>query len=233
MKVTTDGCLFGAWASQKVGSRESIGGGGQNMKVGRVLDIGTGTGLLSLMLSQKKPALKIDAIEIDAEAAKQAKENVDESPWKDRISIVHGDAKTFISPYQYDCIISNPPFYEKELKSENSQKNLAYHSDELLLDALLQVIKTNLAPGGSFFLLLPFKRDAEIKELLLQHDCHIMELCFVRQSTAHSYFRIMLMATFSAEAPVETIINEIAIKDGGDKYTQEFIGLLEEYYLYL
>jgi tRNA1Val (adenine37-N6)-methyltransferase len=232
MKVTTDGCLFGGWASERVGSQQS-GVVSRDTKIGKLLDIGTGTGLLSLMLAQQNPGITIDAIEIDKEAARQAKQNADESPWKDRINIIHADAKTFISPIKYDCIISNPPFYEKELKSENNQKNLAYHSDELSLSELLKVIKNNLAPGGSFFLLLPFKRDAEIKDLLLEHDCRIIELCFVRQSSAHGYFRIMLMATFSKGVSVETAISEITIKDSGDKYTPEFIKLLEDYYLYL
>jgi tRNA1Val (adenine37-N6)-methyltransferase len=232
MKVTTDGCLFGAWAADAVGSL-ACRQAGQITTVEKVLDIGTGTGLLSLMLAQKDPALIIDAIEIDREAAIQAKQNVDASPWKDRVNIIHADAKTFIFPVKYDCIISNPPFYEKELRSEDNQKNMAYHSDELSLKELLGVIKENLAPGGVFFLLLPLKRDVEIKALLLEHDYHIQQISFVRQSTGHEFFRIMLAGEFKTGMNTETLMDEIAIKDQQQQYTPAFINLLKDYYLYL
>jgi tRNA1Val (adenine37-N6)-methyltransferase len=102
MKVTTDGCLFGAWIAKQVD--------GNKLAVDNILDIGTGTGLLSLMIAQQSPA-KIDAIEIDKETYEQAKENVAASPWAERINIIHGDAKQLPASQQYDVIVSNPPFY--------------------------------------------------------------------------------------------------------------------------
>jgi len=124
MKVTTDACLFGSLLPTS-----SRGGGIRN-----VLDIGTGTGLLSLMYAQKNHNARIDAIEIDEDAYQQAKENITASPWADRIEIFRGDAKEFNFPIQYDIIISNPPFYEKELMSDDAKKNIASHNEGLLLN---------------------------------------------------------------------------------------------------
>jgi tRNA1Val (adenine37-N6)-methyltransferase len=229
MKVTTDGCLFGAWVAERVGSSELR----VRSRTLKVLDIGTGTGLLALMLAQKNATANIDAIEIDQDAARQAEENIAASPWKDRIRVVQEDVRTFSSRDRYDFIISNPPFYENELRSDNNQKNIAHHSDELPLEELLKTIKKHLLPGGTFFLLLPFKRNNEIKELLFEHDYHIQQICFVRQSPTHSYFRIMVECVFSEAENAETIIDEISITGKEQAYTQEFTGLLKEYYLNL
>jgi tRNA1Val (adenine37-N6)-methyltransferase len=223
MKVTTDGCLFGAWVAEKVGSQES--------EVRTALDIGTGTGLLSLMLTQKNPGLYIDAIEIDKEAAEQAAENVAASPWADRIRVHYTNAKEFQSPVSYDLIISNPPFYENELKSGKSQKDIAHHSNELQIKELLDIIKNKLSPEGIFCLLLPFKRNAEAKILFNGAGLHITQMIFVRQSTAHNFFRIMLMGRITNDETFETIIDEIEIKNENNHYTPVFKNLLEEYYL--
>jgi tRNA1Val (adenine37-N6)-methyltransferase len=228
MKVTTDGCLFGAWVAEKVGTQES--------EVRTALDIGTGTGLLSLMLAQKNPNLLTDAIEIDKEAAEQAIENVASSSWKERTKVHHSDANKFQSDSLYDLIISNPPFYENELKSEKSQKNIAHHSDKLSLKELLTIIKNSISSDGIFCLLLPYKRNAEAKIMLNEAGLNITQLTFVRQSTSHDFFRIMILgkiATEATEEPIETMIDEISIKNDSGQYTPAFTNLLKEYYLHL
>jgi tRNA1Val (adenine37-N6)-methyltransferase len=242
MKVTTDGCLFGAWLSEEVRSWET-GDGSPVTPTGTVLDLGTGTGLLALMLAQKNPGLLMDAIEIDKEAAQQAKENVDTSPWGDRINVINGDAKTVRFNKKYDYIISNPPFYENELHSPDQQKNTAHHSGGLTLQDVLTIIKENLAPGGCFFLLLPFKRNDAIKELLVQNELSIAKMIFVRQSVNHDYFRVMLMGKYnrggaepqklSSDDNIETVIDDLAITDERGQYTPAFTALLQSYYLYL
>lgn len=226
MKVTTDGCLFGAWVAEKVVSSES--------GVNKILDIGTGTGLLSLMLAQKINT-SIDALEIDKDSFEQAIKNVKASAWKEKISVHHIDAKEFSGTHRYDLIISNPPFYENELKSENNQKNIAHHSDKLELSELMVTIKNNLAPDGIFCLLLPFKRNDEMKIILPRQGFTITQITYVRQSVIHDYFRIMLIGKFKTDETTNPIIDELSIKDDSPEhsYTPAFTALIKEYYLHL
>ncbi len=225
MKVTTDGCLFGAWVTTEVRCQMS--------EVRIVLDIGTGTGLLSLMLAQKKSDLVIDAIEIDSAAAMQALENVNASPWKDRIRIINADVKTFSAVEKYDLIISNPPFYEREIKSGVEKKNLAHHSEGLTLEELISAIKRNLKPEGLFFLMLPYKRNAEVRRLFKDSRLHIVKLIFVRQSVNHDYFRMMIQGKINGHPDEETELDEISIWNEKQEYTVEFVDLLKDYYFYL
>ena len=222
MKVTTDASLFGAWAAEEDESEKII--------TKNVLDIGTGTGLLSLMYAQKNFFATIDAIEIDEEAYSQAKENIATSPFAERINIVHDDAKKFAFSKKYDCIISNPPFYEKEIRTANEKKNIARHHSGLLLEELLAIIKANLSSSGIFYLLLPFKRNAEIKKILLKQDLFVSKIVFVKQSTKHGYFRMMIAGKLRDDH-TETLIEEISIRDDRQQYKEEFTQLLKGYYL--
>ncbi|HMK27010.1 MAG TPA: methyltransferase [Chitinophagaceae bacterium] len=247
MKVTTDASLFGAWVAERVRSRESIGrhrladgdagAGSQFSKTKTVLDIGTGTGLLSLMIAQKNE-LAIDALEIDQDSFEQATENIAASSWSGSIKIFHADARKFIFPSQYDIIISNPPFYEKELKGDDIKKNIAHHDEGLLLPELLSIIRENLEPGGTFYLLLPYKRNEEIKKLLTESELAIRQLVFVRQSTKHDFFRIMLEGKLYTQKNAEILIDEISIMDISpagtqNQYNPAFVSLLKNYYLHL
>jgi len=225
MKVTTDACLFGGWVAEEDKSEEVI--------AKNVLDVGTGTGLLSLMYAQKNPSSNIDAIEIDKDAYAQAKENVANSPFAEKINVFHDDIKRHAFSGKYDRIISNPPFYEKEIKAGDERKNIAHHRSGLLLEELMEVIKGNLAPLGSFYLLLPFKRNEEIKKILLKKELFVSKIVFAKQSPGHSYFRIMMEGKLNREGSAETLIEEIAIWDDQQQYTKEFKELLKDYYLHL
>ena len=225
MKVTTDGCLFGGWVAEEIKN--------EKLKIHKSLDIGTGTGLLSLILAQKNPAVTIHAIEIDKDAGKQARENIDASPWKDRIDILEGNVKDYSFPEKFDLIISNPPFYENELKSESQKKNIAHHSENLTLEELLSIIKKNLNRNGHFYLLLPTKRNEEISSFFIKNKLQISKMIFVRQSINHDYFRILLSGKHKQDELSEIELDEISICDEKQEYTKEFTELLKDYYLYL
>lgn len=231
MKVTTDACLFGAWVAEEVGSMRNEEGS-MKSEVRSILEVGTGTGLISLMVAQQHSSAHIDTIEIDSDAAEQARENISASPWNN-IEVIQADAREYPYSKKYDCIFSNPPFYEKELKGDNTQKNIAHHNEGLLLDELLSIIRHNLEPDGRFFLLLPYKRQENLKQLLLKHEMVLHQLVLVRQSVNHDYFRIMLEGQLNGTEVSSTMIEEIAVKDADDQYTAPFRDLLKDYYLKL
>jgi len=221
MKVTTDACLFGAWSAAAMSTQNAAGK--------TLLDIGTGTGLLSLMIRQKNN-LEIEAVEIDAAATAQAKENVTASPWPESMQVHQGDILNMGILKSYDYIISNPPFYEKELKSTDSKRNTAHHSHQLTLQALLSFIATHLKADGQFFLLLPYKRRNEVQALLQKNQLLIYTEAIVQQTPTHTPFRIMLQGGFE-QAACKT--NPIIIAESNQQYTPEFKTLLKDYYLYL
>lgn len=221
LKVSTDSCFFGAWIANKVES--------EKLKVKTVLDIGAGTGLLMLMLAQKCDAV-IDGIEIDAPSYNQAKENIEGSPWKERLHLFYGDVKHFSFQKQYDFIISNPPFYEGDLKSNAANRNIAMHDEGLKLDELLQLVDVNLTEDGSFAVLLPYTRTDQFIEDAIKKRFFLSERMNVKQSVNNSFFRSMLLFERKIGKPE---MKELSIKDETNQYTANFIELLKDYYLYL
>ncbi len=223
MKVTTDACLFGAWVAKD--AAES----GRQIKI--VLDIGAGTGLLALMFAQKNELASIDAVEVEQQAAIQGRENFESSPWKNRINLVDINIKDLATVHKYDTIFSNPPFYENELQSPDTRKNIAHHSGGLSLDELLAAMALRLEPGGVFYVLLPYKRNNEIASLFKKHALYIQEKILVSQSTKHDPFRIMLKGSNQESAEMRT--NQLSICDDQQQYTEGFTELLKDYYLKL
>lgn len=222
MKVTTDSCLFGAWTAFQC----------RDAMAPKVLDIGTGTGLLSLMFSQQINC-DIDAIEIEQNAFEQAAGNFNASPWNSNIRAIHADARSFVFERPYDIIISNPPFYENDLLSADSSKNKAHHDESLLLEELMTIIKTNLVHKGRFFIMLPSRRAQQIENICNEAALAITYKTMVRQSTRHDPFRIMLMGAHSSGNNEAPVADEIAVKDNADNYTPVFQQYLRDYYLYL
>ncbi|MFN2440499.1 MAG: tRNA1(Val) (adenine(37)-N6)-methyltransferase [Chitinophagaceae bacterium] len=220
MKVTTDGCLFGAWIAKKMSAKSWKG---KNM-----LDIGAGSGLLSLMIAQQNDIF-IDAVEIDVLTAGQALDNFSSSPFRNNFKIINSDILNFRQG-GYDCIISNPPFYEAELTSPAQQKNIAHHSIQLGWGELISVICQKLKDDGNFFLLLPFKRKKEMEILLEAHQLFINEIVIVQQSDQHLPFRCMIRGSKKTSA---LVCSELSICDDKKQYTQAFVQLLKDYYLYL
>jgi len=224
MKVCTDACLFGALITNY--SQSPVG----QLPTTNLLDIGTGTGLLSLMYAQKNVAVVIDAVEIDPAAALQARQNFEASNWKDRLRIINADVKDLGKEKKYDLIISNPPFFEDDLRSDDATKNVAKHDTSLTLQELLTVVSERLNINGSFAVLLPFHRVNYFENEALLHGLHAHRKILVRQTPEHDLFRGIM---FFSKDRAEQVITEMSIRrtDGG--YTADFIGLLKDYYLHL
>ena len=227
MKVCTDSCLFGAWIAYKIALSSSENS--SHIGPEKILDIGTGTGLISLMLAQKSTA-QIQAVEIEVNAFEQAKENFISSTWADRLKAIHSDIKEFNPAEKFDLIISNPPFFEHDLKSAAHHKNLAKHQDGLRLYDMLVSLENLLAKDGKFALLLPFHRCNEFILLAEKKGFFLEEKLLVKQTPKHDYFRSMLL--FSRKNK-DAGWDEIVIKNEEGFYSKEFQFLLKDYYLRL
>lgn len=221
MKVCTDSCLFGAWIAAEIEQKK--------INAETILDIGTGTGLLSLMLAQKTNE-GIDAVEIDKNAFEQATNNVTASPWHERIKVFHSNIKNWKAPMKYDLIISNPPFYENDLLPADEGKNISKHSAALSLEELIVITKNLLNENGTLAVLLPWHRTKSFENIALKYSLFIKEKMKVKQTTSHNYFRTMLIFK---KTKSETIETELTIKNSENKYSDEFKSLLKDYYLYL
>ncbi len=217
LKVCTDACLFGAWVAHQLTSNPPIS----------ILDIGTGTGLLSLQLAQKLPSAFIDAVELDPAAAMQATQNVAATTFN--IQVHNADIKNY-GGKKYQHIISNPPFFENDLKSEHALKNQAMHSTTLILQNLFTCVNDLLEPLGSFSVLLPFARANEVEGLAQSHGFTVMHKAAVQQTPNHTPFRVMYI--FSKTAFVTASETSIVIKEN-ESYTPAFTSYLKDYYLFL
>ena len=223
MKVCTDACLFGAWAAADV----------QIQTAKNILDIGSGTGLLSLMLAQQSAA-HITAIEIEDGAFEQTKTNFDLCPWKDRLNAIHSSIQTYASNNKqnlFDCIITNPPFYEGDLTSPDSTKNLAAHSTALPWDELVKSVANLLQENGAWYVLVPTLRAYTMQKLALNDGLQLSEECLMYNDAKHLPIRAMLKFVKQKEAVIQR--NKIIIKNTDQSYTAEFSNYLKEYYLHL
>lgn len=219
MKVCTDSCLFGAWLANKFQYK--------NFQASEVLDIGTGTGLLALMLAQKSTST-IDAVEISAAAHAQAAQNFAASTWHHRLHAIHADANNLPQNKKYDLVLSNPPFYEGDLQADDHHKNLARHHEGLSLKQLIAVTKTLLLSHGSFAVLLPFRRVDFFIDAASESGFHLQEKVLVRPSPSADFIRGMLLFSL---IPAALISHTITIRNGDNRYTTEFANLLNDYYL--
>ncbi len=219
MKVCTDSCLFGAWVARKLELKE--------IKAENILDIGCGTGLLSLMLAQKTTA-QIDAVEIDEDAFIQATENLFLTAWKQQINVYHSSIINYTSPKKYDLIICNPPFFEDQLKSAEVARNKAMHATTLTYLDLTISIKNSLAKDGNAAILLPHNMVEKFEKFLNAEQLFIGEKLNVAHSPQHPFFRSCLLISRNKKDLSET---SLAIKNAGADYSQEFTELLQDYYL--
>lgn len=215
MKVGTDGVLLGAWADTS--------------QCTNILDVGTGTGLIALMLAQRESA-HIDAIDIDADACHQAKENVAASPFAERICVCNQPLAEYaaLSPTRYELIVSNPPYFAQSLKCPDVQRSLARHNDTLSLSSLIADSLRLLAPTGRIALVLPSDRESELSSILACHRLHMVRRTDVVPTPEASPKR--LLAELSA-VPATCRADTLTIEEARHRYTPEYIALTRDFYL--
>lgn len=216
MKVGTDGVLLGAWAMPP--------------REGRILDIGTGCGLIALMLAQKCNA-QITGIEIDLQAVEQARENVQQSPWKNNVEVVHSTLQKFSckTPHSYDLIISNPPFFSHSLSAPDKNRTNARHQTELTIDTILSEASRLLNPKGCFCLIYPADKEYELLLMASVHHLYPNRIMHVQPTPQHPPKRVLVEFKKKKSTPV---VEHLAIEAGArHKYTEEYKKLTQDYYL--
>lgn len=220
MKVGTDAVLLGAWA--------------KTYGVRRALDIGTGTGIISLMLAQKCGGI-IDAIDIDEVAAGEAKENAANSPWKDRVHVQHISLQDFakMQDEKYDLIVSNPPYFNDSKTATEASRTKARHTVLLPFPDLIHGVSKLLSKEGKFYVILPTKEGELFRELAEAKGLYLRRLTRVKTTPEKPEKRLLMQFGFTAKPQVSesTLVIE---KDNLNlqHYTDEYKELTKEYYLY-
>ena len=213
MKVGTDGVLLGAWADCE-GAK-------------RILDIGTGTGLIALMLAQRNTEAKIHAVEIDSTATQRARSNFDMSPWAERLDVECCAVQAFEPGEKFDLIISNPPYFVDSLLPPDAKRSTARHTHDLTFEELDKAVCRLLADDGRFALILP---TAEFEKYLATTHLHLVRRCDMHPTTGAAVKRVM--AEF-AKSEIATPVHEnitIEQQRRGD-YTEEYRTLTKDFYL--
>lgn len=213
MKVGTDGVLLGAWVD--VASARNI------------LDIGTGTGLIALMMAQRGNA-RIWAIDIDADAVEQARGNVAASPWKDRIEVERQDACHFVSDILFDAIVSNPPYFADSLKCPDGQRNTARHTDHLDFDRLTASAARLLHPEGTFSVIIPTDGRESFLQIAARHGLHLSRQTWVHTKPGAAPKRVLLALRFTA---ARCLTDDLTIELSRHVYSEEYTALTRDFYL--
>ena len=218
MKIGTDGVLLGAWAPI-------------DNHPFSILDIGTGTGIIALMLAQRSAAQQIDALEIDEAAYEQATDNFENSPWNDRLFCFHAGLDEFIEEpeAEYDLIVSNPPFYSEDYKTENESRDLARFQDAMPFEQLLEAADLLLSEHGIFTVIIPFKEEENFIALANEFELYPLKITRVKGTPTTEIKRSLL--AFSRNETTDLPIDELVIETARHVYTQEYIGLTKDFYL--
>lgn len=214
MKISTDAVLLGALAKAE--------------NSGRILDIGTGTGVIALMLAQRFSGAKITAIEIDADAAKQAAENFKESQFSKRLELVPKRLQEFQFDEKYDLIVSNPPFFPDHLKSQDPKRNKALHTDELSFEDLIEKVSQLLSDPGAFWVILPPRQMRALESLAEKWGLFPNTKIRVRDSETKPVHREVCEFSFQNTVKKE---EELLLKDATFNYTRSYSVLLSGFLL--
>jgi len=217
MKINTDGVLLGAMAAAE--------------NPAKILDIGTGTGVIALMLAQRYREAEIDAVEIDAAAAKTAEANFENSPFSTQLQVFTSDIADFFRNHpenKYDLIVSNPPFYINALESPKANKSLAKHASIDFFERLIKDIASHLSPDGLCWMVLPVQTSIFIKELVAQNNLHLQKMITIHSFEDSESHREIVCLGFK-EVSVEIV--KFVIYQSKDIYSDEYKMLLKPYFL--
>jgi tRNA1Val (adenine37-N6)-methyltransferase len=217
MKIGTDGVLLGAW-TPLINNPNAI------------LDIGAGTGVLSLMLAQRSNAAQIDAIEIDEDAYEQCVENFETSHWGDRLFCFHAGLDEFVDEPEdeYDIIISNPPFYAEDFKTDDSQRDMARFQDAMPFEELIEAAALLLSENGIFSVIIPYKEEERFISLCSELGLFPIQITRVKGTPTAEIKRSLLAFCRIEQTP---LIDELTIETARHQYTSEYIELTKEFYL--
>lgn len=211
MKVGTDGVVLGAWAA-----------GGSN-----ILDIGTGTGLIAMMMAQRFPEAKIDAIDIDHDACIQAKENISDAGFSDRVEVVETPLQQHVG--EYDAIVSNPPFFENSLKAPEGKRSLARHTDSLPVSELLHSVATLLSPQGVFSVVIPMDMLSRYEEEAVFSRLYIAKVCKIKTVERKPAKRCMVV--MQKQRPDAMVVEEQVLQIATGERSEWYQQLTSDFYL--
>jgi tRNA1Val (adenine37-N6)-methyltransferase len=216
MRVNTDGVLLGAW----IQSKNPV----------KILDIGTGTGIIMLMMAQRFSSALVHGVEIEENAYSQARANVELTEWKNRIEVFHNDFGKYSrsNNSKYDLIVSNPPYFTKSLHNPRAEKRIARHSESLPFEVLIKGVNALLSDSGSFYIILPadntdFEREAFIGGLKCQRKM------LVRSLPHKNYIRQMLELRKDLNGPI--VSEELSIHQQQNEYSDSYKNLTKDFYL--
>ena len=215
MKVGTDGVLLGAWVSLS-GKEKTI------------LDVGTGTGVIALMLAQRCGSALITALDIDEPSVEEAAGNFADSPWNGRLKAIKGDFRSFENENQYDLIVSNPPYFINSLKAPQERRNAARHNDTLSHNDLIKGASRLLKEGGRLAVVLPSDEGDLFAGTAFESGLFLKRICRVRTKSGSLPKRCLM--EFSAEKK-EPLVEEELIMQSGAEFTPDYVSLTRDFYL--
>ena len=217
MKVGTDGVLLGAWAD--------VG------KAAHILDVGTGSGLIAIMLAQRAEGANIHAVEVDQAAAGQARENMEVSPWKGRLQVFHTPVQDYARSVstQYDLIVSNPPFFSGGTFSHNQDRNSVRHTIKLPHGDLLSAARSLLAPTGKFCLILPYIEGLRFQELARTYHLFCTKVTEVMPTKDKPVERLLMQFEREEKAPEKDSL--VIQHNKKNSWTSDYVRLAGDFYL--
>ena len=220
MKVGTDGVLLGAWAGSNFNTISTPF---------RILDVGTGTGLIALMMAQRFPAANIVGIDIDEASLEQAKENVESTPFKTRISIEKQDFSDINSfSRQFDLIVSNPPFYTEDTLGGNQARDKARHTTSLPFEILVENATKLLTEEGLLSVIIPHQSAADFISICVANRLYLTRRLNIRSTERKSFNRVLLEFSTKMQ-PSET--NTLTLYDANNNRSPEYAQLTQDFYL--